>query len=408
MQNTLPLLVHPSWYTLVGTRLSLPGCKTLYPCWYTLVGLINDMIICSSLVGSNSGSQITFTFRYSKSFYLFFHLGAVDNSIFGVTSSDFTDPELRNLASTLPDLIENAYAKSTLKKYKPAWNKWINFTNSFQEINACPADPLHVALYLNHLTIRREKVGAVTSAFLAIRWGHIKSGLIPPTDHPFVQLALEGAKRTLAPFTVKNRKDILENETLIAIATKYSQSHNLLEVRAVVMFLLGFSGFMRIKELLPLQLKHLSFTQEGMKIFLEMSKTDQLREGETIFISETKSIACPVAWTKKYIALANITKEDFVICRLAKCKIGHKALGKYSISYSSALENIRIHLPENIDPKTIGTHSLRAGGASSAANAGVSDRMISKHGRWSLGNSRDRYIKDSHTKRFSVSRKLGL
>ena len=60
-------------------------------------------------------------------------------------------------------------------------------------------------------------------------------------------------------------------------------------------------------------------------------------------------------------------------------------------------------------PKTkFGLHSLRSGGASAAANSGVSDRLIGKHGRWSSNSSRDGYIKDSKLKRLSVTKSLGL
>ena len=66
------------------------------------------------------------------------------------------------------------------------------------------------------------------------------------------------------------------------------------------------------------------------------------------------------------------------------------------------------HLAEVIDPKPYGLHSLRSGGASAAANNGVSDRQIAEHGRWSSNSSRDGYIKDNPEKRFKVSKCLGL
>lgn len=34
------------------------------------------------------------------------------------------------------------------------------------------------------------------------------------------------------------------------------------------------------------------------------------------------------------------------------------------------------------DSKCFGTHFLRAGGATAAANNGVSDRLFKRHGRW--------------------------
>ena len=42
-----------------------------------------------------------------------------------------------------------------------------------------------------------------------------------------------------------------------------------------------------------------------------------------------------------------------------------------------------------------GLRSLRAGGASAAANAGVSDRLFKRHGRWKTDRAKDGYIKDN-------------
>ena len=56
----------------------------------------------------------------------------------------------------------------------------------------------------------------------------------------------------------------------------------------------------------------------------------------------------------------------------------------------------------------IGLHSFRAGGATVAANADVSERCLKKHGRWKSDFSKDGYILDSTEKRLSVSQVLGL
>ena len=55
-----------------------------------------------------------------------------------------------------------------------------------------------------------------------------------------------------------------------------------------------------------------------------------------------------------------------------------------------------------------GLHSLRAGGATAAANGGVVDRMFKRHGRWRSENAKDGYVKDSLTARLGVSKSLGL
>ena len=41
------------------------------------------------------------------------------------------------------------------------------------------------------------------------------------------------------------------------------------------------------------------------------------------------------------------------------------------------------------DISAIGTHSLRSGGATAAANGGVPDRLFKRHGRWASESAED-------------------
>ena len=54
------------------------------------------------------------------------------------------------------------------------------------------------------------------------------------------------------------------------------------------------------------------------------------------------------------------------------------------------------------------THSLRAGGASAAANAGVADRVFQRHGRWKSVPAKNGYINDNLESRLSVSQRLDI
>ena len=53
-------------------------------------------------------------------------------------------------------------------------------------------------------------------------------------------------------------------------------------------------------------------------------------------------------------------------------------------------------------------HSLRAGGASAAANAGISDRLFKRHGRWKTETAKDGYVEDDFPNLLSVSKSLGI
>ena len=47
-----------------------------------------------------------------------------------------------------------------------------------------------------------------------------------------------------------------------------------------------------------------------------------------------------------------------------------------------------------LNPKQFGLHSIRAEGATSAANNSVPDRLFKLHGRWHSENAEDGYVKD--------------
>ena len=61
-----------------------------------------------------------------------------------------------------------------------------------------------------------------------------------------------------------------------------------------------------------------------------------------------------------------------------------------------------------LDISTIGTHSIRSGGATAATNSGVSDRLFKRHGRWASESAKDGYVQDSLFSRLSVSKALGI
>ena len=81
-------------------------------------------------------------------------------------------------------------------------------------------------------------------------------------------------------------------------------------------------------------------TETHLEIFLEKSKTDQLREGNIIHISRLESKYCPVKLLLNYLRLAKLDlKQDsnsFLISRLHKTKKGHNVSKISGISYNRA------------------------------------------------------------------------
>jgi hypothetical protein len=148
-----------------------------------------------------------------------------------------------------------------------------------------------------------------------------------------------------------------------------------------------------------------------MELFIESSKTDQYRDGAWIIIARSRQNTCPVGMLERYVELANIgnSPELPLIRGIVHTKSGEQLRKKGGISYTRVREIVLGKLTElGLDRKLFGLHSLRAGGASAAAGAGVPDRLFKRHGRWRSENAKDGYVKDSLESTLSVSRRIGL
>jgi len=318
---------------------------------------------------------------------------------------------LKNLSSSLPNVIEAGLATSTNEKYSSAWRKWLNWCKVNTEVVSLPANPFFVALYLSHILKTYSTKGALVSAFYGIRWGHCIAGFNSPTEHPFVKLAFEGCQRLLLSGR-KQPKEPISPDLLKLFFDRFSSS-NLFNLRFLVLCFIGFAGFFRIDELLGVQMKNVEFKESHIEVCVEKSKCDQHREGHIVFISRLKSQYCPVQLLERFVTACNVDKKldknFFLIPRLFNTKKGYSASKTQGIGYTRAREIFLEKLKDlNLDNHNLGLHSLRSGGATAAAEGNIDERLISKHGRWSSEKSKNGYIKDSVDKRLKISKSLGL
>ena len=316
-------------------------------------------------------------------------------------------------AASLPQLIRNRWAHTTIKKYEQGWKKWESWCGRYPESLPLPANPFYIALYLNDLVLDDCKKGTLDTAVSGIRYGHVNAGLENPMENSFVRAVLEGAKRMVGETTIHHQKEPMTSEMVKEIIDTYRSPFNLLHRRFIVSCLLGFSGFLRISELLAIRVGDMTFETECLKIIIPKAKNDQVREGHVVFISRSNSPYCTVGWVECYLHDTKLDseKENFLMCRLPKTKKGHNAIGSRAISYTTIYENFQqfiLPICQKISPGAYGTHSMRSGGASEAINEGVSERLVGKHGRWKSGYSRDRYLKDDKRRRLSVTKAINL
>ena len=159
-----------------------------------------------------------------------------------------------------------------------------------------------------------------------------------------------------------------------------------------------------------LRFEHLAFKPTHVRIFIDRSKADQYNVGDFVHIARTGKMTCPVRILRSYLKKAGITSDAFIFRGATKMKDGH-VLRKADkpISYTTLRDDVLKAIGAiGLDRSRFCLHSMRRGGATYAANNGVSDRLFKKHARWSSENAKDKYVMEDLTALLSVSQNLGI
>lgn len=319
------------------------------------------------------------------------------------------DPELRRLAELLPATVLCGRADSTVTKYGYAFQRWKAWAELRSEVSVFPVSEVHLALYLQHLSETTGSWSAAQEAVNAIGWVSQLAGQESIVQSPLVRATLAGLKRSLAKLKV--RKEPVTADMLAALVRSMGVPPSLSELRLAASCLLAFAAFLRFDELAKLRCCDIHFSEASMSVRIVSSKTDQYRQGDSVLVARTNSPTCPVAMMEKYFAQAGLSHSSslLVFRGITRTKHGERLRGAGGLSYTRMRELFNAKWKElGFDVKQFGLHSLRAGGASAAANAGVPDRLFKRHGRWRSETAKDGYVKDSREALMSVSRSLEL
>ena len=259
--------------------------------------------------------------------------------------TSFKDPDLQSLSSRLQATVLLARAPGTVKMYDRAFRKWKEFALRKQELSYFPANPMHVAVYLQHVLESTRSSASVDTAFYSIKWAHESAGLVSPTDNPLVNRVRDAGRRILGTKR-GNRKEPLSIEILKDIIAG-SDLSNTLQLRNVCLYVLCYAGFFRSEEVTGIRRSHIKFFEDHMIIKVEKSKTDQLRQGDEVVIARSGGSACPVSILQQYLSRLNIDpySDELIFRQLVKTKSSYKMVSKDKpISYST----FRDHLSKSL------------------------------------------------------------
>ena len=288
--------------------------------------------------------------------------------------------------------LQNSKANNTVRAYKSDFNNFGLFCaqNGFKSL---PSEPKIVSLYITHLSSKGIKMSTLKRRLVSIGVIHKLKGHYLDTKHPVIIENIMGIKRRKGSIQ-KGKKPLLINnlKKIINVIDEHN-TENIKKFRDRSIILMGFSGGFRRNEIVSLDYDDLDFVNEGLKISIKRSKTDQFGEGSVKglpYFDNTQY--CPVLSLKNWIEISRI-RSGPLFRRFSKgTKLSEKRLTDQTVALL-----IKKYLKiAGIDSKNYSGHSLRSGFATSAAEAGVEERNIMSMTGHKSPEMVRRYIKEAN------------
>ena len=288
--------------------------------------------------------------------------------------------------------LQSSKAKNTVRAYKSDFKDFGLFCtqNGFKSL---PSEPKIVSLYLTYLSTKEAKMSTLKRRLVSIGVIHRLKGHYLDTKHPSIIENIMGIKRRKGSIQLA-KKPILINhlKEIINVIDKQNKKE-IKKFRDRSIILIGFSGGFRRNEIVSLDFDDLDFVQEGLKINLRRSKTDQFGEGfKKALPYFDSSQYCPVISLKKWIEVSKIASGP-VFRRFTKgSRLSNNRLTDQTVALL-----IKEYLQlAGIDSKNYSGHSLRSGFATSAAESGVEERNIMAMTGHKSTEMVRRYIKEAN------------
>ena len=282
--------------------------------------------------------------------------------------------------------IEGAYAPSTIRAYRSNFERFIKYCEKLN-IDALPANPSDVAMYIAKLTKSGLKSSSIRIAVASISSIHKLNYLSDPTQHPDVKIELRRMHRTLG----RSCKQALGITAPILERMLSATNTNLRGVRDRALLLLAYDSMCRRSELVSLRITDIQIdgSENQMKIRLRKSKTDQELEGRWIFPTQ-RSIAALYLWLNQ----ANL-KDGFLFRGINNAIDITKELKSSQINriYKGLAKDAK--LPKEMIGHISG-HSMRVGAAQDLLRSGASMPAIMSRGRWSKTDTVMRYLEGTN------------
>ena len=266
--------------------------------------------------------------------------------------------DLKSLEIETLKNLKNSKANNTLRAYQSDYRDFSLFCSK-NGLSSMPTQPKIVALYITHLS-KFSKFSTLKRRIASISVIHKLKGHYLDTKHPIIMENLHGIKRILGS-RQKAKKPLLINNLKKIIKAIDEEKKERDRDRALI--LIGFAGGFRRSELVNILKEDVELVDEGVKILIKKSKTDQSGEGSIKAIPYFQNQEfCPVTAIKRYMSLKKFNSNSEKIFKLSD-----KSVALIIKKYAQIA---------GLDPTKYAGHSLRSGFATTAAEFGAEERNI--------------------------------
>jgi len=299
-----------------------------------------------------------------------------------------------NIKKLHEDTLNNlklSKADNTLRAYKSDFKDFGAFCAK-HGFNSMPTEPKVVSLYLTHLSAN-SKISTLKRRLVSIGVVHKLKGHYLDTKHPAIIENLMGIKRKKGSIQTGKKPILISHLKQIINVIEEQKIEKIKKLRNKALILVGFSGGFRRTELVSIDYEDLDFVEEGVKITLRKSKTDQFGEGQIKGLPYfTNEKYCPVTNLKNWIYLSKI-KTGPIFRRFAKGSIltGHRLTDQSVVLIIKECLKLA-----GIENQNYSGHSLRSGFATVAAESGADERSIMTMTGHKTTQMVRRYIRDAN------------
>ena len=288
--------------------------------------------------------------------------------------------------------LQSSKANNTIRAYKSDFNDFELFCiqNGFKSL---PSEPKIISLYLTSLSSKNIKMSTLKRRLVSIGVIHKLKGHYLDTKHPLIIENIMGIKRRKGSAQNGKKPLLINNLKVLIKAINRSDLNPIIKFRDRTIVLIGFSGGFRRNEIVSLNYDDIEFVNEGMKINLRRSKTDQYGEGFLKGVPYFDNpVYCPVVSMQNWLKISKIDSGS-LFRRFSK---GAKLTEMRLTDQTVALIIKKYLKLAGIDSKNYSGHSLRSGFATSAAEAGAEERSIMAMTGHKSTEMVRRYIKEAN------------